>query len=395
MPADAVPFDSVKAAAPAAAPPEGGATKGTRAAPARTPPATAGTAQAMFMAPRQELGIVDGMDMREVTSRHRLRFTTPVRQPLVLISQIQRSGGTLLSQLLDGHSQLHVHPGELHIGRPNKYSWPQIDPDADAQALFAQIRELTAIRDARLGYQKLSGAELTQNPDHGELALPFIFLGQLQEQLFARALDPAPRSRRQVLDAYATSFFNAWLDYGGIYRAPETVRWWVGFVARLLASPGQVEQVFEDYPDGRLIIPLRDPESWLASARRHSEEYADTGAALALWEACHKRALEMAGARSGQVRLVRFERLVGETEACMREVAGFLDIRFEPSMLSPTFNGIPVPSNSSFGAGVGVDPKSANRADKLDEASRKAVTARTAGLYRKLGAIADYQQQRA
>jgi hypothetical protein len=40
----------------------------------------------------------------------------PVTSPLVLISQIQRSGGSLLSQLLDGHPELDAHPHELKIG---------------------------------------------------------------------------------------------------------------------------------------------------------------------------------------------------------------------------------------------------------------------------------------
>src|SRR5207245_2672656 len=33
----------------------------------------------------------------------------PIDQALVLVSQTQRSGGTLLNTLFDGHPQLHVH----------------------------------------------------------------------------------------------------------------------------------------------------------------------------------------------------------------------------------------------------------------------------------------------
>ena len=52
---------------------------------------------------------------------------TPVTVPLVLISQIQRSGGTLLSQLFDGHPEIHAHPSELMIGYPTKNNWPKLD----------------------------------------------------------------------------------------------------------------------------------------------------------------------------------------------------------------------------------------------------------------------------
>jgi hypothetical protein len=39
-----------------------------------------------------------------------------------LISQIQPSGGTPLSQLADSHPELDAHPHELKIGYPNKYT---------------------------------------------------------------------------------------------------------------------------------------------------------------------------------------------------------------------------------------------------------------------------------
>ena len=51
-----------------------------------------------------------------------VEHTRPVTSPLVLISQVQRSGGTLLSQLFDGHPELHAHPHELKIGYPTKYT---------------------------------------------------------------------------------------------------------------------------------------------------------------------------------------------------------------------------------------------------------------------------------
>jgi hypothetical protein len=77
------------------------------------------------MAPHQRtflrlanLAISDPEDPLQVISGQRHRFLVPVREPLVLITQIQRSGGTLFAQLLDGHSKLHVHPSELHIGKP-------------------------------------------------------------------------------------------------------------------------------------------------------------------------------------------------------------------------------------------------------------------------------------
>ena len=44
-----------------------------------------------------------------------LEHIQPVSVPLALISQIQRSGGSMLSQLFDGHPEVHAHPHELKV----------------------------------------------------------------------------------------------------------------------------------------------------------------------------------------------------------------------------------------------------------------------------------------
>jgi hypothetical protein len=331
-------------------------------------------------------------DVEEMAFKQRMRFAVPVRQPLVLISQIQRSGGTLLSQLLDGHSQLHVHPSELHIGRPSKYYWPDLDLSRNSQLLFQQLMERPMLDFALRGYKKLGGITSDLDPGKRDLALPFIFSAKLQEKLFEALLATPPASQRAALDAYVTSYFNAWLDYAGLYRRPEEVKYWVAFAARMVANSGAIESMFADYPDGRLIIPFREPQSWLASAQRHSPEYADVGHAMKLWNAAHRSSLRLFKARPKQVRLVPFEELVGDTESCMRRLSAFLRIDFEPGLLTPSFNRMPILSNSSFEAVHGVDARSLDRAEELDADTRALVRARTDEVYQRLSAIAERQR---
>lgn len=354
-------------------------------------PGVAASGDDLFQ-PLGPLDIKDGSDLVEVAGKQRLRFTVPVRQPLVLISQIQRSGGTLMSQLLDGHSELHVHPSELHIGRPSKYYWPHLDLSEPPVELFQKLHEPLVLRFARLGYQKLGVIKSNTDPSKRDLVLPFIFSTQVQEQVFERMLATPPATQREALDAYATSYFNAWLDYAGLYRPPEAVRYWVAFAARLIATPGEAETMLADYPDGKLVIPFREPQSWLASARTHSPEYDDVHAALRLWNAAHRASLKLFRANPKSVRLVPFEDMVGDIEACMRRVAAFLGIRFEPSLLTPTFNGMPILSNSAFEAVRGVDPRSLDRADQLDTATQALVRERTEAVYGRLRAIAERQR---
>ena len=77
----------------------------------------------------------------------------PVRLPLVMVSQVERSGGSLMAQLFDGHPQLLAHPHELKIGYPNKRVWPPLNV-ADVDEQFRLLFELNNIDFFQNGYSK-------------------------------------------------------------------------------------------------------------------------------------------------------------------------------------------------------------------------------------------------
>ena len=116
---------------------------------------------------------------------YHLRFGLMVNkltQPLVLITQIQRSGGTLLSQLLDGHPQVCAHPHELHIGKPMKWDWPMLDMRSP-ESWFSYLYEKRLESFYHNGYVKPGS-----NP-HKKEVLPFNFDAELQRHVFLDLLD--------------------------------------------------------------------------------------------------------------------------------------------------------------------------------------------------------------
>ncbi len=302
----------------------------------------------------------DPDDAWDVVSQHRRRFLVKIDQPLLLISQIQRSGGSLLSQLLDGHSQLHVHPSELQFS-PKKWAWPQLDLAAEPGAIFDGLAESKPPLHAAGGYRKLSAAGRQVTPD--EVVLPFIFLPRLQKDLFVRIV--RRESRREVLDAYATSYFNAWLDYQGLYR--QGARYWAAFRGGFFGRPGAFDAYLADYPDGQAVSTVRDPVSWYASARRHRAVWADPAQAAAAWVEANQIILADVRRYPASATLVRYEDVVGRAEASMSTLAARLGLAFEPSMLRPTFNGMDIASNSSFGAKHGLDASALDRSGDLQD----------------------------
>jgi hypothetical protein len=277
-----------------------------------------------------------------------------VHQPLVLISQIQRSGGTLLSQLFDGHPQCHAHPYELFIGYPKKMFWPQLDLQAGKREWFKVLFEKPVLRSFYEGYTKY-GKGIDQDLE----VFPFIFLPSLQKAIFDDCVGSrAIRSPRDIFDCYMTSYFNAWLDNQNLYGKDKRII--TAFVPRMGMDQGNLEKFFATYPDGKLLSLVRDPKSWWVSARKHKPEvYGDLGVAMGLWLESTRAILAARERYQERVLPLRFEDLVGQTQNTMQRVADYLGISFHDCLLTPTFNGFPIKADSSYqvsGYGVIQEP---------------------------------------
>ncbi|MCP4602712.1 MAG: sulfotransferase [Proteobacteria bacterium] len=297
--------------------------------------------------------------------RHRRKHTIRVDQPLALISQVQRSGGTLLSQLFDGHPEFHHHPYELYIGSPRKWHWPDLDLTGDPASWFETLFEPHVVTLFPKGYQKYS--RIREDSDF----FPFLFLANLQRDLFLQgAALSVIRSRRDVLDCYMTSYFNAWLNYQGLYGPKKYI---VAFVPRLNFYEKSLGGFFSDYPDGKLISMIREPKSWYESAHRHQPRaYPDIKESINIWEASARAMLSSKRRYGDRVHLISFEGLIMNTEKSMREAARFLGAAFDNALLSPTFQGMPIRADSSFNVkeyGVIRDPVERPVNLKKDEVS--------------------------
>jgi hypothetical protein len=262
-----------------------------------------------------------------------------VREPLVLISQVQRAGGTLLSQLFDGHPECHADPFELKIGFPKKHQWPALELDRP-ESWFGLLFNSGSL-------ERLRPTARTRRPDAGRSIFPCLFLPRLQKAIFDACVAARPvESERDVLDCYFTSYFNAWLDNHNLYTGPKKVV--TGFTPRLAMEPANLERFFAAYPTGTLISIVRDPRAWYVSAARYKpEHYADVDTALGLWRASAEAAIEAVGRFGERALVLTYEQLVLETDATMTEVARRIGITMSPELLRPTFNGLPIRANSS------------------------------------------------
>ena len=276
----------------------------------------------------------------ETLYRTCLEHVRPVTSPLALISQIQRSGGTLLSQLFDGHSELHAHPHELKIGYPTKYTWPKLDLKDDPNRWLETLFEHSVLSHFKKGYKK---------EKKRDDAFLFLFLPSVQREMFldyAGSIDSP--TLRDVFDGYMTSYFGAWLNNQNSYGQKRFI---TAFTARLAMNRDNMESFFEIYPDGRLISIIRDPKNWYPSAIRHKPRICrGIRDGLDLWKKNARAMLRNKDRYGDRVCILTFEDLITRTKSVMRYLAEFLEIKFEDILLEPTFNKYPIRANTSFEA---------------------------------------------
>ena len=324
----------------------------------------------------------DLRDAREYQSlaRTRIEHAVPVREPLVLVSQIERSGGTLLSRLFDNHPECHAHPRDIEIGYPRKTrDWPPIDLDRP-ESWFEMLHEAHVGKYRRKG--QWSSKRVAER-------VPFLFSMQLQRTIFETwVANGNVTSERDVLDCYFTSYFNAWLDNHNLYTGPKKVV--TGFVPRLTPDLAQIERFFDDYPDGTLITTVRNPCGWYASFRADRSGHDDVEGALGLWRRSAMAALEAQGRRPERVVVLLYEDLVRDAATTMQRIADRIGITMSPALLVPTFNGRPIAANSSFNVvEQGVLPERAEAwRESLDQATATRIEALSDNLYERARDIA-------
>ena len=277
---------------------------------------------------------LDLQDISRICSEH----VVPVTLPLALISEIQGSGGTLLSQLFDGHPELHVHPHELMIGSTETSKWPHIDLSDGPERWFEILYEDIVNEYNREGYKKEKEDEQT---------FPFVFISSLQREIFLRYIDSIHSMKmRNIFNAYMTSYFGAWLNNQNYYGPKKFI---TSYAPRLGMIKENVESFLEAYQDGRLIFVVRDPNSWFPSAKeRWPGRYSNVGQALSEWNESARAMLQNKEQYGDCVCLIQFEDLVSNTEPVMRYLAEFLTIEFDDILLVPSFNKFPIKEDTAL-----------------------------------------------
>ncbi len=275
----------------------------------------------------------------EVVERTVLDSIEPVECPLVLVSQIPRSGGTLLSQLFDGHPQIYGFHAQFHA---IKKRWPSLPEHTGPREKFAEFYDQRHLRMFLEGYKRGTNTE----------SKLFLLPPSLQEKIFVKVLEGTRQpSERDIFNAYMTSYFQGWLNNR---QKPEGKRYISAFTARMATNDLLVQKFFDVYGDGYLIQSLRHPVSWFASYASMldwdaTKRSVKIESAVKEWRDSARAIIRNRSEYSERVIALRFENLIRDAENTMRQISMKIGVSFDECLTTPTFNKRPFGSNTYFG----------------------------------------------
>jgi len=249
---------------------------------------------------------------------------------LIMISAMYENGGNTTHRLLDGHPELYVYPFESQLGNgycvdflsslfPFKYRYPDFPLSvelSDLYEMFFDEEYKTLVRNPKVS--KFRDAEF--NVDEN-----------LRKRLFVEILQRHPVTRGNIVAAFFEATFKSWKN---LKKSGREVAY-VGY-SPVIGFDGA--KILSDFPNAHVVHIVRNPWSGFADTRKRpfplsAERYAWT------WALMQHHALVYAKHFSGRFHILRFEDIVNDRRAAMRNLVEKLGLGWHDALLEPSWNG--------------------------------------------------------
>ena len=257
---------------------------------------------------------------------------------LILIGQVQRSGGTLLNQLFDDHFEIFSYPSELILRKP-KSQW------YNGNLNFSPLvdRVLRESIKAKNFSKRSNKNEKINNKNR------FNFNPYLQKYIYNELKN---NNLRNNFNAYFTSFFNSFENYSSTYNNKKYV---VSHLPKFIFFEKNINLFFQIYPKGYIISIIRDPLTWIRSAKNVGKKSfnIELNELLKIWEKNFDNSFKFKTLFKNRIILINFNHLINKTEDTIKLICRKINIKYDDVLLTPTFNGKSLYSNSSFKSSKG------------------------------------------
>lgn len=250
---------------------------------------------------------------------------------LVMISAGFEHGGNVVHRHLDGHPDLLVYPFESQLGNRSfsdflssvervQYRYPEFPEGLDARELYEQMID----EELKTYLRKRNGSKFR------DVNLKLDEKNRIEH--FSRELGSPPYFRRQVIKAFFKSTFNAWEN---CYAKPGDQSFYVGYSPSIGIDS---DRLIRDFPNIKIIHIVRNPFSAYRDTKRRPFPQS-ISRYMITWNIYHSTVEMYAKLFPDNVRIFRYEDLVADKDSFMRNLAAFVGVPFDKSMLYPSWNG--------------------------------------------------------
>jgi sulfotransferase family protein len=250
-------------------------------------------------------------------------------QAPVFVVGYQKSGTTLLLNLLDGHPSLGVVP-YLESKYFTRFvpEHGHLDPSAQIAALQEAWIHSLINPVGEPPFWLLGEPTAPNDPYERFTAYLYWFAGRYPAQ--------------DLLAILATTVVAVRLDAGELEHEPD---YWV---EKTPMHELHADEILDVYSHAKFLHIVRDPRATVAALRRMEMAGDARASALEIRRTLEaaRRTIERIG--PGRYSIVSYEELVRDPERVMRGVAAFLDIEFTDILLTPTTAGRLVGANSAW-----------------------------------------------
>ena len=239
--------------------------------------------------------------------------------PILISSQLQRSGGSLISQLFDNHPEILAHPWEIMVYKEGT--------DRIYDKILKTEKELTRLM--RDGYKKGKFAKKKHR---------FHFLtSEFTKILFKE------KNNKNFLDNYFDNFFKYWTNFKNDNGEKKMITGFSPFFCK-----GNLIEQLNSHKRLSIIHIYRDPYSWWYSAKNFKEIYKDISSVKKFWLRSQVEALKAKSKFEDKVFIIQFNDLIKKRSKLMRFLCKKFSIKYDSKLMFPTFNGQSIENDSSF-----------------------------------------------
>ena len=253
---------------------------------------------------------------------------------LMMISAGFEHGGNVTHRHLDGHSKLLVYPFESQLGNREftdflasvervQYRYPEFPEGLSAVELYEQIID----EEMKTFLRKRNGSKFK------DINLRLDEATRIAE--FKRIVAGGPHPRKKVIEAFFRSTFVAWENH---HTPVDSNMIYAGYSPTIGID---AERIVRDFPNVRIMHIIRNPFSAYRDTKRRPFPQ-PLSKYLITWNIYHSTVEMYAHMFPNNVRIFRYEDLVGDKRFFMENVSKFIGIDFEESMLYPSWNGVEI-----------------------------------------------------